>query len=176
VLGVAISLWLTTFVRELSFLESPQWRDATIFDWRVLGIIAALLLALAVLVSLAPVVGLKRLGIAEGSRSVTARAGIAQRLAGTVQVTVAGVIGGAAIAFVWYLVEMSTFDPNFSAPNVYIVAVQPPEGSPFGGNEDELLQRRERRRAAIAAIPGVDGVTFGISVPGRYRSMLTMIL
>ncbi|HEX6995498.1 MAG TPA: ABC transporter permease [Gammaproteobacteria bacterium] len=173
VLGVAISLWLTTFVRELSFLQSPLWRNVTVFDWRVLGMIAALLLVLAVLVSLAPVVGLKRLGIAEGSRSVTARAGIAQRLAGTVQVAVAGVIGGAAIAFVWYLVEISTFDPNFSAPDVYVVMVGPPQG-PLNNNEDALLQLREHRRETIAAIPGVENVAFGISVPGQYRPLLTM--
>ena len=174
VLGVAVSLWLTTLLRELPFLRSPQWRDVTVFDWRVLGIIAALMLALAMLVSLAPVLGLKRLGIAEGSRSVTARAGIAQRLAGTVQVAVAGVIGGAAIAFVWYFVEIATFDPNFSAPNVYVAMVQPSQGTFFMGNEDALLQVRERRREVIAALPGVDNVAFGVSVPGRFRSMLTM--
>lgn len=174
-LGLEISLWMTTLLRGLPFLESAQWRDVTIFDWRVLAIIASLMLALAVLVSLAPVAGLKRLGIAEGSRRVTARAGVTQRLAGTVQITVAGIIGGAALAFLWYLVEISTVDPGFSAPNVYVVMVQPAEAAdPFASNEDVLLQVRERRRDVIEALPGVQGVAFGGSVPGQFRPMLTM--
>lgn len=89
--------------------------------------------------------------------------------------TVAGVIGGAALAFVWYLVEVSTFDPGFSASNVYVVMVQPPQGTnPFNVNEDALLQTREHRREVIAALPGVENVAFSPSVPGQFRQMLTM--
>ncbi len=177
VLGIALSLWFTVLFRDLAFLRDAQWRNATVFDWRVLALLAVLMLALAVLVSLAPVAGLKRIGIAAGSRGVTARAGVAQRLAGTAQIAVAGVMAGAALAFVWHLLEMSTADHGFSAPNVYVVMLQPPQGGvDFSTNEDALLQMRERRREVIAALPGVENVAFSVSVPGRFRSMFVVPL
>jgi putative ABC transport system permease protein len=177
VLGVALSLWFTVLFRDLAFLRNAQWRNATVLDWRVLAFLAVLMLALAVLVSLAPVAGLKRIGIAAGSRSVTARAGVAQRLAGTAQIAIAGLMGGAALAFVWYLLETSTADRGFSARNVYVVMVQPPQSGPiFSPNEDALLQVRERRREVIAALPGVENVAFSVSVPGQFRPMFVVPL
>jgi putative ABC transport system permease protein len=177
-LGVLGSVWMTVFIRGLAFLRQAQFRNVTPFDWRVLGLVAALMLVLTVLVSLAPIVGLKKLGIAAGSRSITARAGWGQRLAGTAQVVAATVIGAAALAFIWYLVALAAADRGFSAPGVYLVNVMPPQSGlpPFDTPEDALLAEREHRREVIAALPGVQEVGFASSVPGQPRLMMRMQL
>lgn len=177
VLGLLASLWLAVVMRNLSFLQQAQWRNVTPFDWRVLSLVTVFMLLLTMLVSLAPIMGLKKIGIAAGSRSVTARAGIAQQLAGTAQVIVAAVIGGAALAFGWYLVALTGIDRGFSAQDVYAVRLEPPEGGlAFGANEDALAAERERRRDVIEALPGVEAVAFGTSVPGLPRLMMMMQL
>jgi len=120
------------------------------------------------------VIGLRRLNIGAGSRSVTARASWAQRFAGTLQLTVAAVIGAAALAFVSYLAELAAVDPGFSAPNVQVVALFPENPPDYSLSVDVYLQERERRRAVIASLPGVEDVAFGTSVPGQFRAMWTM--
>jgi hypothetical protein len=139
----------------------------------VLGMVVGLMLVLTVLVSLAPVASLKRIGIAAGSRSVTARPGWGQRLAGTTQLTVAAVIAACAIAFVWYLNAVTAIDRGFSATDVLVLRV---EGIQLGGSAPDVeaaRQEREHRRNVISALPGVEGVAFGTAVPGTVA--MTMI-
>jgi putative ABC transport system permease protein len=173
-LGIVFALWVTAMIRELAFLRHVQLEGASPFDWRVLAIVAGAALVVTALVSLAPVWGLKRIGIAAGSRAVTARAGWTQRLAGSAQLAVAAVISAAAIAFYWYLVEIGRMDAGFSADNVLVVMMAP-ENPPAPGTApgiDVALQERERRRALIAQLPGVEDVAFGTSVPGQSRAMI----
>src|SRR5690606_17520127 len=85
-LGLVASVWLAEFLRGLTFLRQAQWRDVTLLDWRVLAIVGAFLALLTLLVSLAPMLGLKRLGIAASSRQISARATVAQRVAGMAQI------------------------------------------------------------------------------------------
>ena len=54
-------------------------------------------------VSLAPVLGLSRLGLSASAGRVAARATLAQRIAGTIQIAIAMTFSGAAIAFIWFL-------------------------------------------------------------------------
>src|SRR5690606_18005863 len=96
VLGVLLGVWLDDYLRTLAFMQFADWRNVTLLDWRVFGLLAAFLLALTVLVSLAPVLAVARSGIGTASRSVTARATIGQRVAGTAQLAAAGAFGAAA--------------------------------------------------------------------------------
>src|SRR5690606_16490678 len=82
-------------------------------------------------VSLAPILGLKRLGIAGSSRQVAARATLAQHVAGTAQIAVAATLGGAAIAFGWYLGTLTLADPGYRTRN--LVAV------PYSVSRESLL-------------------------------------
>jgi putative ABC transport system permease protein len=41
---------------------------------------------------------------------------------------------------------------------------------------DVALQERERRRALIASLPGVEDVAFGTSVPGQWRAMMLSLV
>jgi putative ABC transport system permease protein len=171
--GLVASLWVAVLTRELAFLRRIQWNEVTTFDWRVLGMVVGLMLVLTVLVSLAPIASLKRIGIAAGSRSVTARPGWGQRLAGTTQLTVAAVIAACAIAFVWYLNAVAAIDRGFSATDVLVLRV---EGIQPGGSAPDVeaaRQEREHRRNVISALPGVEGVAFGTAVPGTVA--MTMI-
>ena len=121
VLGLMMSVWLSEFLRGLPLLRRAEWNDVTLLDWRVLALVAAFLLLVTVLVSLAPGLGLKRLGIAASSRLVSARATLAQRIAGTAQVAVAGMLGGAAVAFGWYLVSTMMADPGYRTDDLIAV-------------------------------------------------------
>lgn len=160
-------------------MREAQWRDVTLLDWRVLGLAGVVVLLITLLVSLAPVVGLKRLGIAASSRQATARASMAQRLAGTAQIAVAGTLAGAALAFGWHVSALMFGNPGYQVSDRYLVefnsfmATQPqPAEQP---SQRDWIERSiiedTRRREVIEAIPGVTAVAFGTPVPGSARFM-----
>ena len=172
--GLVLSIWLAKFLRGLSFLRQAQWRDVTLLDWRVLGLVGVFLLLVTLLVSLAPIAGLKRLGIAASSRLVLARATLAQRIAGTAQIAVAGVLAGAALAFTWHLAKVLTADPGYRTKGLYAVPYSlslkgrgisinmTPDGKvTVGGVVDAA-----RRHDVFAAIPGVTAVSLASAMPG----------
>lgn len=164
VLGLGLSIWLSIWAREFTFLRGADWTDVTLLDWRVLGLTAVVLLLLTLLVSLAPIVGVRRLGIGVASQRVTARASPAQRIAGTVQVIVAGTIGGAAIAFGWHIGSLAFGDPGYETTDRYVV--QGLAGQMFGSHE-AIFVEAARLREVVEALPGVRRVAFGHPVPGR---------
>ena len=168
--GLALSIWLSQFLRGLAFLQRVEWRNVTLLDWRVLGLAAIVLLALTALVSLAPVLGLRRLGIAASSRQVAARATLAQRFAGSAQIGIAGALGAAAIAFGWYLGSLILADPGYETRNRLAVQYRADINLAAAPSPMVLIERmnveRARMREAMAAIPGVMDVAFGQPIPG----------
>ena len=175
VLGVAISFWISHALRGSAFLRQARWNDVAMFDWRVLAAIAFLLLLLTLLVSLAPLFGLRRFSIDAASRTVTARATPVQRIAGTLQIAVAGVLGGSAVAFGWHMSAILFDDPGFETEQRYVVtldfniASQISQGATAAFNLSfaELVRYRER----LESVPGVSGVTFSYPVPGMEFSL-----
>jgi putative ABC transport system permease protein len=137
-----------------------------------------------VLDALAPIQGLKRLGIAASSRQVAARASLAQRFAGALQISIAGTIGGAAIAFGWYLGSLTLAHPGYEI-NRQLAQFSVNMSSLFGGGNVDINRERElmnaatvefaRRREAIEAIPGVTAVAFGSPIPGMNSRSSTQI-
>lgn len=175
-MGVFISVWLAVFLQHLALLKDAQWHAVTPFDWRVLGMVGGLTLLLTVFVSLAPIAGLRRLDIINASRRITARAGWAQQIAGTAQIGMAGVLAAAALAFGWHLWSLARLDPGFHAGNVLVVSLEPPESaSGFSVATDSVLIRREQQRKVIGALPGVQAVAFGSSVPGQIFPFVTRV-
>jgi hypothetical protein len=125
--------------------------------------VAVLLLILAVAVSLAPIVGLRRVGIAAASRSSSARASFAQRLAGTAQIAIAGMLVAAAIGFGWHLLSLVYGDAGYDRTDRYLVEYL---GQPSAATPAARSIARERLREAIEAIPGVTAVAYGYPIPG----------
>ncbi|MFS8609035.1 MAG: ABC transporter permease, partial [Gammaproteobacteria bacterium] len=170
VLGLVLSLWLAELLRGSAMLRNAQWRDVTLFDWRVLTLVGAFLLAGAVVVSLAPIAGLERLGIAGSSRQVAARATPAQRIAGTAQIAVAAMFGGTAIAFGWYLATLLLASPGYETRNLVAVQYSIPQEAIMalntGGNIMDAFQAElARQREVISSIPGVRKVSLGTIGP-----------
>ena len=173
-LGLVLSIWLAKFLRGLPFLRQAQWHDVTLLDWRVLALVGVFLLVVTLLVSLAPILGLKRLGIAASSRLVSARATVAQRIAGTAQIAVAGTLAGAAIAFGWHLAKVLTADPGYRTQNLYVVPyLLNTQGRPLrimmsrdGKVTVDGMVDGARRREVFAAVPGVTAVSLASAVPG----------
>src|SRR5690606_35243089 len=58
VLGLVVSVWLSEFLRGLSFLRRAEWSDVTLLDWRVLCVVGAFFALVTLAVSLAPILGL----------------------------------------------------------------------------------------------------------------------
>src|SRR5690606_17081964 len=144
-LGLALSVWMANALPGLPFLRQAQWQDVTLLDWRVLTLVALLLVLATLLVSLAPIAGLARMGLAARSRLVAARATLGQRLVGTGQIAVAGVLGSAAVAFGWYLAAAQLTYPGYRVENIFaapyvISGVTPERGLVTGANlRDSLL-------------------------------------
>lgn len=179
VLGIGLSLWLASFLRGLPFLRQAQWYDVTLLDWRVLALVGVFLLLLTALVSLAPILGLKKMGIAASSRQVSARATVVQRIAGTAQIAVAGVLGGAALAFAWHLAALLLEYPGFRTElRAFTYSMNLPTGTIVLGPDGNIpgMVDAERRREAFSAIPGVTAVSMGSSAPFMQGSSMQTML
>jgi putative ABC transport system permease protein len=176
-LGLAISYWAGQLLRGSALLRQTRWNDVALLDARVLGTLAALLILLAVLVSLAPVLGLKRVGIGAASRTVRARTTPVQRIAGSVQIAIAGMLGGAAIAFGWHMTALLFDDPGFEIDDRYVVETQYNLAQRLQRDPSFASRDVEARRISerIAAIPGVSAITFGYPVPGQVFPMQSFI-
>jgi ABC-type lipoprotein release transport system permease subunit len=164
-LGLLGSLWLSLYLRGLALLREADWQNVTLLDWRVLSLVGVVMLLLTLLVSLTPILGLKQRGISASSRQVAARASLAQSLAGTAQITVAGTLSGAAIAFGWHLSPLVLGDPGYEMADRYFAESNVQQ---FGVTSPETFSLETVRwREAIEAIPGVTAVAFGRPVPGE---------
>jgi hypothetical protein len=139
--------------------------------------LAVWMVVLIFVVSLAPVLGLRRMGIGASSGLVTARPGVGQRFAGTVQLALTGAVGAIAVAFVWHLVFYSTADRGFDAGDVLVVEIEEDAGTAVqAGDQAGLIVERQRRRDAIAALVGVDNVSLATSAPGGAGAVLYTIV
>ncbi len=179
-LGVVVSLWLAAVLRDSPILSAADWRDVSVLDWRVLALVGIATLIVTLLVSVAPILALKRVSIEADTRVVSARAGSGQRVAATIQLAAIGPLAGAALGFAWHLADLVTADHGFDATDVHVATVRAQERMIVAGGEDsETLMRRlrderertfverDRRRPIIGSLPGIAGVAFGTGVPGR---------
>ena len=164
-LGVLLSVWLADWLAGLSLLREAEWRDVTLLDWRVFVFVGGCLFALCALVSLTPILGIKKLGIAVASRRTAARASLTQRLVGTVQLAIAGTVSGAAIALGWHLGSLLVGNAGYETVDRYMV--EGVGGPIFNRDRSGTFVELARRREAIEAIPGVNAVAFGSPVPGE---------
>lgn len=176
-LGLLISAWLATFVRSLAFLSGVTWNDVTLFDWRVLGFVGVFLVVLTLVVSVAPILALKRVTLAPLSRLGAVRVTLWQQLAGSVQIATAGMLGGAAIAFVWFLVPIVFGDPGYRVENRHGVVflssafLERLSGRTTTRSLESGVITAAHEREVIEALPGVHGVTLSILVPGWQASL-----
>lgn len=175
VLGVLISVWSSALLSDLPFLQRAEWQQLTVFDWRVLGVIGAFTLVLAVAVSLSPMLGIRRLGIAASARQVAARATPLQHIVYTTQLAIAGAIAGAAIAFAWVLGSLTYGDFGYETQDRYVARFSPvvPPGPPTIGSAN---LDTARWREAIESVPGIEAATFSNIVPGAATMRLVFQL
>jgi ABC-type antimicrobial peptide transport system permease subunit len=161
VLGLFLSVWFIAYLRSTALFQGAEWRDVTLFDWRVLSLAGTALLILALLSSVAPVLDLRRRGIAESSSSVVAWASPAQRVICVTQVSAAGIFAGVAIAFGWFVFPMLFGNPGYETSDRYVVQGTGEVYGRQGASEVVLPRRRE----VIESIPGVTAIGFGSPVP-----------
>jgi hypothetical protein len=160
-LGLALSIWMAKLLPALPFFRQARWHDVTLLDWRVLTLIALFVALATLLVSLAPIAGLERMGIEARSRLVASRASLAQRVAGAAQIAVAGVLGAAAIAFAWYLASAQLAYPGYKTENLYAF----PYLISINALEQGLVMNANARESLLA-LPGVTAMSFAMAAPG----------
>jgi hypothetical protein len=171
-LGLIGSTWLSLYIRGLALFRDAQWRDITLLDWRVLALTGACLLLVTLLVSLAPVLGVRQSHVAASSR-LTARASLAQRFAGSLQIAAAGAFAAAAIAFGWHVGVLLFGDPGFEVRHRHVITFSRFEpAEPYSADRPEA-ERRERslaeharRIAVLESVPGVERAAYGEPIPG----------
>lgn len=162
-LGLIFSIWLSKVLQGLSFFRGAEWIDVTLLDWRVLSLLVVFLTLVTLVVSFAPILGLKRLGISASSRQVAMSATQAQRFAITAQIAIAGAFGSAGIAFAWHLGSLMLGYPGYETDDLYVA-----EFSRTGSFFVSLsVVEQERWREATESLPSVQGVAFGGPVPGH---------
>lgn len=161
VLGLALSIWMAKWLPALPFLRQAQWHELTLLDWRVLTLVALFIVLATLLVSLAPIAGLTRMGIEARSRLVAARATLGQHVAGTAQIAAAGVLGGAAVAFAWYLASVQLAYPGYKTENLYAL----PYAVSIGALEQGLVTTANTRESLLA-LPGITAVSMAMVAPG----------
>src|SRR5690606_10570179 len=138
-----------------------------------------LLVAFALLVSLAPILGLRKQGIAVSSRQVSSRASVAQRIAGTAQITIAGALAGPAIAFSWYLGALMLGHPGYETRDLPAVRSSIDADRYYAAGEagfESFYVEQSRRREVIGSVPGVTGVSLASAVPGMRGGLQTAYL
>lgn len=171
--GVLLALWLMVWFQDLAFLERARFSSVSLLDWRVLAGVVGVTALATLLVSLAPIAGLKRLGVIGATRQVRARAGLFQRLGGALQIAIAGVVACVALGFVLYLLDLSSRDLGYSTDD--LVVISPAFGgtvfSSDPGDAERTRVRRERQRQTLLQIPGVEAVAFGSPVPAGQVGM-----
>lgn len=170
VIGFALSFWLAALLTKLPFFAGAEWHSPSPIAWRVLLMVAGLILLVAVLVSVIPLLGFRRFTIAERSRMIATLTGWRQRAACTVQIAIAGSLIGVALAFLWQMIWLENADPGVKI-DVHALSVTLPDGAGIGTPAEEILGRRERWRTALLGIPGVESVSFGSAVPGKVTEM-----
>ena len=165
--GLLLALWLMVWFQDLAFLERARFSSVSLLDWRVLAGVVGVTALATLLVSLAPIAGLKRLGVIGATRQVRARAGLFQRLGGALQIAIAGVVACVALGFVLYLLDLSSRDLGYSTDD--LVVISPAFGGTVftsdTGTAERTRVRRERQRQTLLQIPGVEAVAFGSPVP-----------
>lgn len=154
--GLVLSVWLRGFASGLDFLREAEFRDVTLLDWRVLSLTGSFMVVLSLVVSLAPILEIRRIGIASSTRQVMASASPAQRLAITVQIALAGTLAGAGIAIAWHVGMLAFGDPGYETANRFVIE----------GIRPVTYVEAVRQREAIEAIPGVIAVGYGRPIPG----------
>lgn len=171
VIGLVASLWLGVLFRELALFSALPLAS----DWLNLSALAfSSLLAgvLTVLVALVPISLIRGRRLSEQARQANSRPGLLQHAAGLLQLSLAGLVGAAAIGFVVHAWLLQQRDIGLDADGVVVATIsmeQPPSGiTSLGFPEvDVVAAFRREVRDYVAALPGVEAVSFGSPLPGQ---------
>lgn len=139
-------------------------------DLRVLGAAAALSLLTALVFGLLPTLRILRSspapGLLSGGRTSTQSRGVrlfrGSLVAGEVALSLV-LVAGSALLLRSFL-EMTTQAPGIRVADTWVV----PVSMPRGGGGDGYVRTAEELRAALATVPGVEAVTWGVEAPFQH--------
>ena len=168
--GIVVSIWLAAGFRELAFLERAGL-NAVNFNLTALAATVVVAALLTALVALVPAALLKRGRIGEQSRQASSRPGPFQHGAALVQLGLAGLVGACALSFLLHLHLLDQRDPGFRTDGVQaaLLAIRDatPGMRPSLPEADAVTAFRSDLRERLAALAGVDAVSFASPLPGQ---------
>lgn len=168
--GLLLSLWLAAAFRELPFLERAGL-TGTGFDPAALLFTAMLAAVLTALVALVPATLVRRARLGEQSRQASSRPGLFQHGAALVQLSLAGMVGACALAFLVHLIVLEQRDPGFRADGVQAALLGMQDVSsgmqPSLPSTEAITAFRDDARERLTALPGVESISFAFPLPGQ---------
>lgn len=173
-MGVMLSLWLAALIRELAFLARAGFSES-IFNLPALGMTAGLAAVFTMLVALVPIAMVRGRNLGAQSRQVSARPGPFQHIAGLVQLSLAGLVGSAALGFLVHTWLMENRDLGLTTDQVTVAPVtfaQRPGTDFQPPGPEAVFAFREAVRERVQTLPGVRAVSFGRPLPGSTMSMI----
>jgi hypothetical protein len=172
IFGMAVSIWAARLAARLITQYGEPIAVNIGVDWGTFGFVVAAACATALLSALAPIVHVLRApatgGLGAGGRQVSA-APAAARLRGglvVVQFALSLALVGSAALLVRTIVNLRAVPTGFDLDHVALVAIDPAAAQL---SPDQTRQFSARRRARLAAVPGVRAAGYGQRHPDRLR-------
>ena len=167
ILALVLAAPLHGQLRTLPFFQNADWRIGSILDPGVLGIMAAVAVAMAGISAAAPIAVMNRSGIQAGTRKLGGSIGGFQQAGSTLQVVVAGVVTSVTLGLAAYAWELEQRDLGYDRDRVVVVAPAYAQSMHFTQNSLEAHQsRRNRIRESLDGITAFEEIGFGLPVPG----------
>ena len=160
-LGMLLSLWLSAALRALPFLEHADWLGVSPVEWRVLATLALLALSLVLIISIAPIIGLRQICSEPSRGKVTIWAGRGQSVAATTQIALTGAVSAAALAITGHFVYFANVDRGFDPERVLVVELDSETTT-----QPMTLAERRRQLDWINNLPSVEDASFASYAPG----------
>ena len=167
--GCILSIYFAALMRSLSFVEGAEF-SGQIISWQALGILTALAGILSVLVTLSPLLRLRKGGISGSNRVSISRPSYLQFGAASTQVGLSALIGSVAIAFLAHLAITGARDLGYDPKDLLYVslAIELAPGQELNPpNEVDAFSFRSSLRDRVAGIWDVREISFGLHLPGQ---------
>jgi putative ABC transport system permease protein len=178
IVGTWVAIWGLDWVRRLTPADVPHASEVTA-DWRVLAFAFALSLVTGLLFGWLPALRITKAGgaddLADGSRGGSAGRSH-QRLRSTLvvaEVALSLVLLTGAGLLLRSLGHLATVDPGFRPDNVLTALIPLPDSK--YREASQILPFVDRLLTGVAAVPGVQSVSLGTSLPLSESSWTKMV-
>jgi hypothetical protein len=168
VAGILLTVWLAGWLRSVPFLDNVHWQDRAVLDWPVLLAVLVLTMLMCALVSLAPIVELRRNALNFGARQPRVPGALLRSSIVSLQLAIVGIVLAIAWVFSLALVNTLMASPGYDPGDTLVVYPAPTSGTFSVAFRNQVVVEafRHEVQARLNRFPEVDAVAFTSAVPG----------